>query len=80
MKTEKHPNASLPWVIVFASAAMTLSSSTQRPARVPARPLPVRARAAAGAEPDRGATSPCPRPESSLPAATPAPRETWLRA
>ena len=33
-----------------------------------------------GAEPDCGATCPCPRPESSLPAATPAPRETWLRA
>lgn len=79
MRTEKHPNAALPWVIVFASAAMTLSSSTQRPARGPARPLPARS-TAAGTEPDCGSSCQCPRPESSEPAATPAPRETWLRA
>ncbi|HEV8118076.1 MAG TPA: hypothetical protein VGQ32_06100 [Thermoanaerobaculia bacterium] len=80
MRTDKHPNASLPWVIVFASAAVTLASSTQRLAHAPARPLPSRAKAASGVEPECGASCPCPRPEPPDPAAAPPPRQTWIRA
>ena len=80
MKTDKGPNASLPWVIVFASAAMTLASATSRPGRISARPAPTRVKPAAGTEPECGGPCPCPLPETPDPAARTLRRETWIRA
>ena len=82
MRTDKNPNASLPWVIVFASAAMTLSSATVKTrAPLPVRLVPVRLEAT-GSEPECecGDSCACPRQESPEPAPLPVRRDAGLRA